>query len=237
MKKILFFALLVILPFGLNAQNALSFKMTTNGIAPIPAFTLGEPAGIISLNCNITKNFEIDPLVGFSLKDGKLWFSDSWLRYNIPMLKGKLIVTAGFNFPSYVGEKIKVGGKEIDQITRCLNLQSKFRYIINESNSLVFDYWYILVPRLETKDIGHYISLVYDWEKEIKGKVNLGVSVNAFYLTYQGEKPSDGFASSIETSLFHKKTGLFLGGQVFAPLTLQSNFSWNVSAGIKRNLF
>jgi hypothetical protein len=237
MKTKVFVFLLAILPFGLNAQNSLMFKATSNGIAPIPAFTLGKPAGIISLNCKLFNNFEIDPLVGFSLNDGKLWFSDSWLRYNIPMLKGKLIATAGFNFPSYVGEKIEVGGKAINQVTRCLNLQSKFRYIINESNSLVFDYWYIFIPRSIANDSGHYISMVYDWKKELLKKIIVGAEINTFYLTYRGEKPANGFASSIEASLFHKKTGLFFGGQVFVPLTLKSDFSWNVSVGIKRNLF
>lgn len=238
MKTKVLLLLLIVFVVKANAQTTIFSKITSNGIAPIPAFTLGEPAWITTSNITLAKNFQFSPTIGFGLLDFKMWFIDSWLRYNMPMFDGKLIATAGFNYPGYVGEKKVINNIKEDHIVRCLNAQAKVQYVMNESNSLILDYWYILVPRTKgVQDYGHYLSLVYSLEKSIRGKLFFGSDINLFYLFYNSEDLAQGLASSLEFFAGHKKTGLFIGTQFFVPINLPSEFAWNVSVGIKKELF
>ena len=57
-------------------------EVTNNGISPIPAFTLGEPA--LLMRMNLGKNrFSIEPLISLSIKNLKPWSFGVFARYNL----------------------------------------------------------------------------------------------------------------------------------------------------------
>lgn len=84
---------------AVNALDTdLSFSLNSNGIASIPAFSLGKPAVIAS--AGISKGrFSYDPVLAYSL-EMKPWFIDSWLHYKI-IVKPKFELKAGVNFSTF----------------------------------------------------------------------------------------------------------------------------------------
>jgi hypothetical protein len=57
-------------------------EVTNNGISPIPAFTLGEPALIATMNFG-KKRFSVSPMISLALKNVKPWSVGVWVRYNL----------------------------------------------------------------------------------------------------------------------------------------------------------
>src|ERR1035437_9298410 len=71
-----------------------SISLNSNGIAPIPAFTLGKPA--IMMSMSLVKNrFSYDPTLGYGL-DLRPWFIDNWLHYKL-IVKPSFELRTGFN--------------------------------------------------------------------------------------------------------------------------------------------
>lgn len=57
-------------------------EVTNNGISPIPAFTLGEPALLMRMNLGKDR-FSIEPLFALSIKNLKPWSFGVFARYNV----------------------------------------------------------------------------------------------------------------------------------------------------------
>ena len=85
-------------------------SLNSNGIASIPAFSLGEPAVIAGINL-IKNRFSYDPVLayGFNMKP---WFIDNWLHYKI-IRKPLWELRTGFNISSFFSEYQLDDGKTI----------------------------------------------------------------------------------------------------------------------------
>lgn len=224
---------------SLTKGQTLTVMGTNNGIAPIPAFTLGKPAGLIFLKTNISKHLEFSPDVAFNATNGKLWFTDLWLRYNWWAKKDttkKTVVTVGVDFPSYFGGTYMDQGKEISQLVVYYATQLKVKRFISKSLSVTADYWYSGPTEIKFGTKGHYLSISGEWEKELAKRYSFTINPNVFYLSYSDG--TTGWAASTAVSIGHKKSGLFVGVSGLVPITSkQIKATWNISAGITRKIF
>lgn len=236
-QLLLIFSFLVLAVKSALAQTA-TFIFSQNGVAPIPAFNLGKPAGLVFFKTNLGKYLEFSPDVTFSLKDGRLWFSDMWLRGNIPLdSTGRWIATIGVDFPSYFGQPFTgQSGEKIDQILRYPTCQAKLRRTFKGGNTITFDYWYTQAIEAEYGVKGSYISLSCNWNKSLGADFSFNAIPNLFFLSYSdGTK---GFASSVNATVSHNKTGLFIDVLGLTSLTAKKvNPAYSVSLGITRKLF
>ena len=90
-------------------------EITNNGISPIPAFTLGEPA--LLMRMNLGKNrFSIEPLIALSIKNVKPWSIGVFARYNI-IQEDHVVLRLGVN-PSvnFQVENYMQDGKSVELI-------------------------------------------------------------------------------------------------------------------------
>src|SRR5512138_1913745 len=75
-----------------------TFSLNSNGIASIPAFSLGKPAIIAALYLQKGR-FSFDPVLAYDTRM-KPWFFDSWLHYKI-IRRPKFMLRSGFNFSNF----------------------------------------------------------------------------------------------------------------------------------------
>ena len=233
------FMLFVVLFLGLNSiySQTVTVVTTTNGIAPIPAFTLGKPAALVFLSTNLSKHFSFSPDIAFSTKDGSFWFSDLWLRYHTELDSAKkwnMIV--GVDYPSFIGgSSTNASGKKISTISIYPTGQLCLERKVGANHSLVLDYWYLKATDMSTGIKGSYLSLSFFYHKPLKD-FSFGLHPNLFYLNYSdGTK---GFVGALDVKLSHKKTGLFFASQGMSPLGADKVKSgWNLSLGITRKMF
>lgn len=237
MKRIfllIFFGFLI--PISSESQT-ITVLTTTNGIAPIPAFTLGEPAALLILDTKLSKHLSLTPDIAFSLKNGNLWFSDIWLRYTFnPDTAKKWAFIVGLDSPSFVGESTtNEVGKEIKRAANYSTAQLCVKRNVGKYNSIILDYWYLWAFDMTTGIKGNYISLSFNFMKPFE-KFSLMSNPNIFHLNYSdGTK---GFVGAIDFKLTHNKSGLFLASQGTTPISAKTvKSSWNISIGFSRKMF
>jgi hypothetical protein len=242
MRKLIFWFLSLGMSLLVKGQTV-TLSATNNGMAPIPSFKLGEPAVFVFYKTSLgkkgfLKHIEMSPDLAFNATNGEMWFTDWWLRYNwwSDSLK-KWTLTAGFDLPSYFGQKvINIYGEEITQNVIYYTAQLKAKRVLSKKVSVTADYWYLAATKMQYGTKGHYFSVSADWEEKLGEKVLFLANPNVFLLSYSdGTK---GWAGSVGASFVHKKTGLFLGGTVLTRITSkQVDFGWSVSFGVTANLF
>jgi len=80
-----------------NLKVAASVSLNSNGIAPIPAFSLDKPAIIATVSL-IKNRFSYDPTLAYGL-NMKPWIIDSWLHYKL-VRRPSFELRTGVNFSS-----------------------------------------------------------------------------------------------------------------------------------------
>jgi hypothetical protein len=207
-------------------KAAASVSLNSNGIASIPAFSLGKPAIIGAFS--LTKNrFSFDPVLAYNL-EMKPWFIDSWLHYKI-VNKPAFELRTGFNFSTFFSE-YKLPDETLLQGQRYFALALEAMYKISPTSSLTFMYWRDMGQEPGTIS-GHFFNLVCD-RSDIKiGKsVVMAVNVLLFAINYDGN--NDGLFMSPKISFAVRNIPLELFWQ--ATQVLDSNispnpgFKWNI---------
>lgn len=235
--KNLVLLLVLFLGFTTLKSQTVTVITTTNGIASIPAFTLGEPAVLVFLRTNISKHFSFSPDITFSMKDGSFWFSDLWLRYHTDLdSTKKWTVIVGVDYPSFIGgSATNTAGKKISTTSIYPTGQLCLERKVGKSNLLVLDYWYLKATDMTTGIKGSYLSLSFYYNKPLKD-FSFGLHPNLFYLNYSdGTK---GFMGALDVKFSHNKSGLFFASQGISPLGADKVKSgWNLSLGITRKMF
>jgi hypothetical protein len=209
-----------------------TLSLTTNGISPIPAFSLEKPAitGFLSLR---KKRFSYDPEMAFSIK-GIPWFFNNCFRYRLIekprfQFRTALIWGIGNSYPQIV-ENGRTNS--ITKAERFFWLELMPRYKISEKialSSITYS-GYNFEPG-SVKRI-NYISLIGNFTK-IRLKQNLYYSFfpQLFYLNLDGS--TDGFFASGVLGIGHNKVPLFLSMQMNETLTTtispNPGFKWNIS--------
>lgn len=200
-------------------------SINSNGIAAIPAFSLGEPAIIASVSLR-KKRFSYDPALAYDL-DFRPWFIDNWFHYRI-MNRQEFELRTGINFSSFFSG-IKLPEKEVHQSERYLAFELASFYKPYTDNVFSLVYWRDMGMDEGTIK-GHFLS--FSWEKSGIGirNIQLTSGLQFFYINYDGN--NDGFFVTPRLSALFSDTPLTLFFQ--ATQVLQSNiepspgFRWNV---------
>jgi hypothetical protein len=217
--------------FKNKLEPTASFSLNSNGFAPVPAFSLGKPAFIASVN--ITKGrFSYAPTLAYSL-EMKPWFIDNWLQYKF-IIKPEFVLRAGLNFSTFCSE-LTVNDDEILQAERYFAYALTGTYKFSPVSTITIDYWNDNGQEKESLR-GHFINLAFDRSKIKLGKnILLSLNLMLFYINYDGN--NDGFFVS-PTILFSMKnipSALILQ----ASQAIQSNivpwpgFKWNIGISYK----
>jgi hypothetical protein len=205
-------------------ESNLSISFNTNGIASIPAFSLGKPAVIAG--ANISKGrFSYDPVLAYSL-EMKPWFIDNWLHYKI-IDSRKFELKAGVNFSTFCQE-VNINGTEFVKAERYFAFSLSPSYKFSATSSVIFDYW--SDNGQEKGSIsGHFISLAYDKSDIPLGKILFSFNVMLFQLLYDGN--NDGLFISPKFSLSVRNIPLDLFFQatqeIRSNITPSPGFRWN----------
>ncbi len=205
--------------------------LNTNGISPVPAFSLGKPAimGFFSLRKN---RFSFDPEIAYAT-DGTPWFFSSCFRYLI-LDKKKLgiKVAAVWNVSHSYPEVIENGIlKTITKADRYLVFEFVPTYKLSEKFSIGSA---VFVGRGFDKGSlkqMHFISLVGNITKVgLSKRLYCSIFPQVFYLNLDGD--TDSFFVSGVFGIGHEKLPMFLSMQMNQPVATSVSpdpgFSWNM---------
>jgi hypothetical protein len=203
-----------------------SFSINSNGIASVPAFTLGDPAFITSVS--ITKGrFSYDPVLGYGL-NLKPWFIDNWLHYKF--IKRQIFeMRAGFNYSTFFSN-YKLIDETILQGQRYFTFALEANYTFKPKKTLQFAYWNDRGQEPGTIT-GHFFSVTGErTEIEVAGKMLLSAGIQLFYINYTAE--NDGLFIVPKLSASVKNIPLLLYFQGIQAITSNiepfPGFNWNV---------
>lgn len=207
-------------------KAAATVSLNSNGIASIPAFSLGKPAVIASIT--LAKNrFSYDPTLAYGL-DLRPWFIDNWLHYKI-IARPVFDLTAGFNISTF-GTKYNLQEGSIHEAQRYFAFALTGVYKFSPDNSLTAAYWN---DRGQEKGTikGHFINLVGERSNINIGKnVLLSAALQIFYINYDGNNDGLFVSPRVSTSLRNLPFSiLFQATQALSSNIVPSpGFKWNV---------
>ena len=208
----------------LNACATVS--LNSNGIASIPAFSLGKPAIIASVT--LQKNrFSYDPQLAYGL-NFKGWFIDSWLHY-ILINKPHFVFRPGFNFSTFFSD-YKGQDETIRQAQRYFTFELTGIYKFSPNNSLTLSYWNDRGQEKGTL-IGHFFNLIYERSDMKIGKnVLLTTDLQIFYIDYKGNNDGLFLSPKISASLRNFPFTVFFQpiGALYSNISPFPGFRWNL---------
>lgn len=201
-------------------------SLNSNGMASIPAFSLGKPAIIAAIS--LSKNrFSYTPTLAYGL-DLRPWFIDNWLNYKI-IRKPKFELTAGFNLSTF-GSKYNLPDGSILEAQRYFAYAMTGVYKLSDKNSLTIAYWNDNGQEKGTLR-GHFINFLAERnEMNIGNNVLFSAALQIFYINYDGNNDGLFVAPKISTSVRNIPFSLFLQ----ATQAINSNispfpgFRWNI---------
>ena len=157
-------------------------SFNTNGMAPVPAFSLGKPTliGAFSLQ---KKRFSYDAQIAYGL-NLRPWIIDNWLHYRI-IYKPKFELRTGVDFAMFFSE-IDEGDHKILQGQQYIAFEIATIFKFSPKNILSLMYWNDNGQDYGTIN-GSFYNIVYDrLDIEIGKSVLLSGSLQLFYLDYTG---------------------------------------------------
>ena len=204
-------------------------SLNSNGIASIPAFSLGKPAIIASIS--LAKNrFSYTPTLAYGL-DLRPWFIDNWLNYKI-IRRPVFELTAGFNLSTF-GSKYVLPDGYIWEAQRYFAYAMTGVIKLSSKNSLTIAYWNDNGQEKGTLR-GHFFNIVGERSDMNIGKsVLISTAVQVFYINYDGN--NDGFFVSPKLTSTVRNVPFSLFFQ--ATQAISSNispfpgFRWNLGVG------
>jgi hypothetical protein len=213
-------------------EASCTVSVNSNGIASIPAFSLGKPAVIASVT--LAKNrFSYDPQLAYGL-NFKAWFIDSWLHYKL-IDRPHFEFRPGFNFSTFFSDYNSQGetflpNPTIRQAQRYFTIEFTGIYKFSSNSSLTLGYWN---DRGQDKGtlLGHFFNLIGERSDMKLGKsVLFTVDLQIFYIDYQGNNDGLFLSPKISASIRNVPFSIF-----FQPIqALESNispfpgFRWNL---------
>jgi hypothetical protein len=204
-----------------------SVSLNSNGIASIPAFSLGKPAVIASLSL-VKNRFSYDPTLayGFNMKP---WFIDNWLHYKI-ISKPSWELRTGFNISSFFSEFQLEGEESILQGQRYFAFELAVIYKLSAKSSLTFMYWND--NGYEPGSIsGHFFNLIGERSDiKIGNSVMMAANFQLFYINYDGNNDGLFITPKISAGLRDNPfTIFFQATQVISSnVSPWPGFKWNV---------
>ena len=158
-------------------------SLNSNGIASIPAFSLGEPA--IMASVSLVKNrFSYDPMLAYGL-DMKPWFIDNWLHYKI-IRKPSWELRTGFNISSFFSEYQLDDDKTILEGQRYFALELAATYRFSPNSSLHSCTGTTMGMNPDQFQAISLTLLVKELTLKSGNNVLMGVNIQLFCITYDG---------------------------------------------------
>ena len=197
-------------------KAAANVSLNSNGVASIPAFSLGKPAIIASVS--LTKNrFSYDPVLAYGV-NMKPWFIDNWLHYKI-IRNPSFELRTGINFSTFFTD-YKLTDETILRGDRYLALEVAATYKFQSNTSLTLMYWND--NGLEPGTIsGHFLDLVGEkTDMKIGKSILMSANIQLFIITYDGNND-----------------GLFISPKIsFAMRNVPISLFWQGTQVIKSNI-
>jgi len=200
-------------------------SLNSNGIAPIPAFSLGKPALIAAFTLQ-KKRFSFDPQIAYGI-DMRPWLIDNWVHYRL-IYKPKFELRTGFDFSMFFGE-YDAGDYKILQGQQYLTFEIAGIFKFSPKSTLSLMCW--SDNGQDHGSIkGFYYNAVYEKSDIAIGKsVLFSGSMQVFYLGYTANNdglfisPKISFAiRNIPLSIFFQATQALISNIEPFP-----GFRWN----------
>ncbi|NLJ43758.1 MAG: hypothetical protein GX431_08865 [Bacteroidales bacterium] len=203
-----------------------SVSINSNGIASIPAFSLGDPAVIASIA--LAKNrFSYDPVLAYGL-DMKPWFIDNWLHYKLIRRKD-FEIRAGFNFSTFFS-KTKLPDMTILQGDRYFALEVAGIYRFTPNTSLTLMYWN---DRGQEKGTikGHFFNLLGEiYNIRLGNRLVMMTGAQLFAISYEGYNDGVFISPKISFSMREVPFSLYWQATQVIDSNIDPNpgFKWNI---------
>jgi hypothetical protein len=210
-------------------KTTATVSLNSNGIASIPAFSLGKPAIIASLSL-VKNRFSYDPTLSYGL-DLRPWVIDNWLHYLI-IKKPLFELTAGFDASSFGSRHVYSEGSAWEE-QRYFTFSISGVYKTTPNSTITLAYWNDRGQEKESL-LGNYFDLEGSRSNFRIGKsVLLSAALQIFYIDYTGLNDGLFISPKISTSVKGQPYSIFLQ----AIQALESNispfpgFRWNIGVG------
>lgn len=213
-------------------QASATVSLNSNGIASIPAFSLGKPALMASLSL-VKNRFSYDPLLAYGL-DLRPWFIDNWLHYKL-IVKPAFELRTGFNLSAYFSEYTPPE-EFVWHSERYFTFEIAGMYKISPVNALSLLYWNDRGQEPESIQ-GHFLDLVWDRSDiKIGKKVLMSLNFQLYYINYNENNDGIFISPKISASLRDVPFALFFQANqaILSNITPFPEFKWN--AGISYTL-
>ena len=206
-----------------------SVSFNSNGMAPIPAFSLGKPALIAAVSLT-KRRFSFDPQVAYGL-NFRPWIIDNWVHYRLiyrPKFELRTGMDVGIFFSQY-----DAGDYKILQGQQYLTFEVAGIFKFSPKNSLSLLYWDDNGQDPGSLK-GSFFTLIYDYaDIKIGNAILFSGNVQLFYIHYTGK--NDGLFISPKISFSVKDVPLALFFQATQPfksnILPDPGFRWNLGMG------
>jgi hypothetical protein len=168
-------------------RAAATFSLNSNGIATVPAFSLGKPAAIASVS--VGKGwFSYDPTLGYSL-DGHPWFIDNWLHVKLVNRPGFELRT-GMNVSTFCGRYTSPEG-DFYRVERYFTFELAGIFRFSDNMSLLAQYWNDRGQE-DWSLKGHFVSATFEKADMKVGKhILFTAALQLFYIDYNSNDNSN----------------------------------------------
>jgi hypothetical protein len=209
-----------------------TITLTSNGISPIPAFSLGKPAFLAFLSMG-KKRFSYDPQMAFSYK-GVPWFFNNALRYKLVdkrkfLFRPGLIWGLGYSYPLM----LKNGSNHIiSRAERYLWFESTMRYVFSSRVAISSTTYSGHGFEHDGIEYINFASVMGNFTKiPLYKRVYFNFFPQVFYLNMENE--SEGFFTSGIFGLgyfgFPVTVSVQMNETIHTNLSPDPGFKWNIS--------
>jgi hypothetical protein len=204
-----------------------TISLNSNGIAPIPAFSLDKPAVIAAISL-VKGRFSYEPALSYAL-NMKPWILDSWLQYKI-INKPAFEFKSGIIFSNFFSDYELPEDTILHQSQRYFTFTFSGVYRFTPNTALTIAYWNDRGQDNGTIK-GHYINLIGERSDMKIGKhVLLAAAFQLFYINYDGNNDGLFISPRISSSIRNVPFSVFF--QAIQALTSNISpfpeFRWNM---------
>jgi len=210
-------------------KTTATVSLNSNGIASIPAFSLGKPAIIASLSL-VKNRFSYDPTLSYGL-DLRPWVIDNWLHYLL-IRKPLFELTAGFDVSAFGSRHVySEGSAWEEQRYFTSSISGVFR--IFSKSKLTLAYWNDRGQEKESL-LGNYFDIEGSRSDFRIGKnVLLSAGLQVFYIDYTGLNDGLFVSPKISTSVKNIPFSVFFQAiqALESDISPFPGFRWNIGVG------
>jgi hypothetical protein len=202
-------------------------SLNSNGIAPIPAFSLDKPAVIAAISL-VKGRFSYEPTLSYGL-DMKPWIIDSWLQYKI-ISRPAFEFKPGIIFSNFFSDYELPDETILHQSQRYFTFTFTGVYKLSHNTALTLAYWNDRGQENGTIK-GHYINLIGEQSDINIGKhVLLAAALQIFYINYDGNNDGLFISPRISSSVRNVPFSIFFQAiqAIVSNISPFPEFKWNV---------